>query len=130
VIVIATMFSIFVFQSPDFRLELLFLGLNKGENDDGKNQIHKKELPHHNHKDAVKSSQKWDINIHKVFQITVPGIRIDNLEDSQQRGTQIIKVSDAIVNIGPLINFVCQNVKIGMLIIVTTIIPIWTSKHT
>lgn len=121
-------FKLFLLKGLEIRLQILFLRLNERENDDGQDQIHQEKLSYNNHQDRVESAKKGDVYIHQVAHILVPGVLGNDLENCQQRPTDVVKVSYAIVHIGSIIHLF-EMVTIGLIITwVSAILTSWACK--
>ena len=70
-----------VIESFDLIFELMFLSLQKREDDHGQYQVHEEELAHNDNHDAVSGAKDWYIGVHHVLKLTIPGVRIYDLID-------------------------------------------------
>jgi hypothetical protein len=60
---------------------MLLLRLNKGENDHGQDQVHKEKLTYYDYQDRVYSAEGWDVSVHQIAHIKVPGVLGDKLKN-------------------------------------------------
>lgn len=116
--------DVVIIQLLNLVLDLHLLRLDEGEDDDREDQVHQEELAHDDHRDHEDHSEDWDIHIHKIQQVLVPGVRVNDLKNTQQAFEEVVEVCDPEINVVPETYVLTVKGNLHVFLMIPTVHPV------